>query len=233
MDEAGLLQVSLPVEQKQQRPHEHRGAYRDQVLPDPVRLLGIVLGKQHVCRRQAGFATLTSISPAKLSLRRRRKERPPSSIAQRTARRRPQYCSSSHSQANALPVPKWSDSSLACTTSSPSFSHSRRTSSRLSVVKAGVLRLVALTSIIGAPWIGKSAQGFEEDNEVGLLSRREVERLRGPPVLRVQAGGIETGVVAHDLREGVDAAVAAIGSGQYQIAQGRHLELAEARLLER
>src|SRR6266853_5028995 len=89
MDEAGLLQVSLPVEQKQQRPHEHRGAYRDQVLPDPVRLLGIVLGKQHVCRRQAGFATLTSISPAKLSLRRRRKERPPSSIAQRTARRRP------------------------------------------------------------------------------------------------------------------------------------------------
>src|SRR6266436_10214841 len=130
------------------------------------------------------------------------------------SRRRWWCCSSSHSQANASPVPKCPDSSLACTTSSPSFSHSRRTSSRLSVVKAGVLRSAALTSIIGAPWIGKSAQGFEEDDEVGLLPRREVERLRGPPVLRVQAGGIETGVVAHDLREGLDLAVAPIGSGQ-------------------
>src|SRR5437773_10725917 len=149
------------------------------------------------------------------------------------SRRRRWCCSSSHSQANALPAPKWSDSSLACTTSSPSFLHSRRTSSRLSIVKAEVLRSVALTSIIRAPWIGKSAQGFEEDDEVGLLPRREVQGLRGSPVLRAQAGGIETGVVAHDLCEGLDAAVAAIGSGQYQIAQGRHLEFAEARLLER
>src|SRR5881396_2285156 len=88
MHEAGFLQVSLPVEQKQQRPHEHRGAHRDQVLPDPTHLFGIVLGKQHVCRSQARFATLTSISPVKQRLLRRRRERPPSSSAQRTARRR-------------------------------------------------------------------------------------------------------------------------------------------------
>ncbi len=39
--------------------------------------------------------------------------------------------------------------------------------------------------------------------------------------------------MAHDLGDGLDAAVAAIGSGQYQVAQGRHLELARIRLLER
>src|SRR5882757_3891099 len=88
----------------------------------------------------------------------------------------------------------------------------------------------ALPSIVRAPWIGKGAQRLEKDNDVGLLSRGEVRRLRGCPVLRVQIDGIETGVVAHDLGEGLDAAVAAIGSGEYQVAQGRHLELAEMRL---
>src|SRR6267142_5841686 len=92
---------------------------------------------------------------------------------------------------------------------------------------------MALPSVIGAPRIGEGAQGFEKDDEVGLLPRCEVEGLRRSTVLRVQADGIETGVVAHDLGEGLDAAVAAVGSGQYQVAQGRHLELAEARLLER
>src|SRR5882762_1969597 len=91
----------------------------------------------------------------------------------------------------------------------------------------------ALPSIVGAPGIGKGAQRLEKDDEVGLLPRGEVERLRGPSVLRVETNGIETGVVAHHLGEGLDAAVAAVGSGEYQVAQGRHLELAETRLLDR
>ncbi len=37
----------------------------------------------------------------------------------------------------------------------------------------------------------------------------------------------------HHLGERIHAAVAAIGHGQYQVAQRRHLELAERRLLER
>src|SRR5882762_1174774 len=94
-------------------------------------------------------------------------------------------------------------------------------------------RSAALPSIVGAPGIGKGAQRLEKDDEVGLLPRGEVERLRGSSVLRVETNGIETGVVAHHLGEGLDAAVAAVGSGEYQVAQGRHLELAEARLLER
>src|SRR5258708_39927119 len=40
------------------------------------------------------------------------------------SRRRRECCSNSHSQANALPVPTGSDSSVACTTASPSVSHS-------------------------------------------------------------------------------------------------------------
>src|SRR5712671_2537665 len=93
--------------------------------------------------------------------------------------------------------------------------------------------LAALPSIVGAPWIGKGAQRLEKDDEVGLLPRAEVERLRGFSVLRVETDRIETGVVAHHLGEGLDAAVAAIGRGEYQIAQGRHLELAGTRLLQR
>src|SRR5437879_777855 len=81
-----------------------------------------------------------------------------SSSADSPSRRRRWCCSSSHSQAKALPVSKCPDSSLACTTSSPSFSHSRRTSSRLSIVKAEVLRLVALTSVGRAPGFGEGAQ---------------------------------------------------------------------------
>src|SRR5882672_5716804 len=88
------------------------------------------------------------------------------------SRRRRWCCSSSHSQAYALPVPKCSDSSLACTTSSPSFSHSRRTSSRLSVL-IPQRALAALPSIVGAPRIGKGAQRLEKDDEVGLLPRGE------------------------------------------------------------
>src|SRR5205814_3314009 len=70
--------------------------------------------------------------------------------------------------------------------------------------------LVALTSVVRAPGIGEGAQRFEEDDEVGLLSRRKVEGLPGAPVLRAQARGIDAGVVAHDLREGLYAAVAAV-----------------------
>src|SRR5258708_19875760 len=61
--------------------------------------------------------------------------------------------------------------------------------------------LAALPSIVGAPWIGKSAQRLEKDDEVGLLSRGEVERFRGPPVLRVQADGIEIALVSPPLRQ--------------------------------
>src|SRR5260221_2329781 len=108
-------------------------------------------------------------------------------------------------------------------------SHSRRTSSRLSVLIPQAA-LAALPSIIGAPRIGKGAQGLEKDDQVGLLPRAEVRWFRGGPVLRVQIDGIESGVVAHDLGEGIDAAVGTIACGEYQVAQGRHLELAEMRL---
>src|SRR6267378_4234599 len=98
--------------------------------------------------------------------------------------------------------------------------------------RSATCALAALPSIVGAPGIGKGAQRLEKDDEVGLLPRGEVERLRGSSVLRVETNGIETGVVAHHLGEGLDAAVAAVGSGEYQVAQGRHLDLAETRLLE-
>ena len=48
----------------------------------------------------------------------------------------------------------------------------------------------------------------------------------------MQTDGVEIGVVPDDLGDSFDAAVAAIGCGQHQVAQRRHLELAEIPLLE-
>src|SRR5262245_3842972 len=92
---------------------------------------------------------------------------------------------------------------------------------------------LASPAVLGTPRIGECAQGFQEDHQVGLLGRAEVQRVAGLAVPGAQAGGVETGVMPHDLSDRLGASVPTVGSGQHQVSQRRHLELADVAGLER
>ena len=72
---------------------------------------------------------------------------------------------------------------------------------------------IAAPAVLRAPRVSEGAQRFEEDHQVGLLARAEVQGFGGLPVFRVQTHRIDAGVMAHHLSEGIDEAVAAIGTG--------------------
>src|SRR5262245_18447207 len=58
---------------------------------------------------------------------------------------------------------------------------------------------LAPPAVLRPPRIGKGAQRFQEDHQVGLLARAEVQRTAGLSVLGVQADGIKAGVMPNDL----------------------------------